>query len=143
MRAAVLAPGPSLARLESMPPCDVSVSINRAILRFPGSTVWAVTDYPVIRNHCELFGTAPRILTRRQTYADVRHRLARFPAVVLVEDVRPAPDGTAWQLKTLTCAMVFAGSLGATAVDVYGCDWSGTEDYDGAAAGEDRSPERW
>jgi hypothetical protein len=63
--------------------------------------------------------------------------------VAHVEDIRPAPEGRDWQLKTLTCAMVSAAACGATRIELYGCDWAGTLDYDGAAAGEDRTDARW
>lgn len=40
-------------------------------------------------------------------------------------------------------AVLLAFSLGATTIDVYGADWTGTRDYDGVEAGENRTPDRW
>lgn len=138
MKAVILCPGPSLARLIELPPCDISIAINRAALKF-ACQWWASLDYPMLRdNQAKILGN-PQLLTRRQTYLDLHKRLGRFAEIRIVEDMADA----AGYVKTLPCAMVFAHTLGAKRIDLYGVDWQGDCDFDGVKAGENRSEERW
>lgn len=138
MTAVVLCPGPSLAKLPALPPCDVSLAVNRAALRFAADW-WAASDYPLIKWNIDNLMGNPNLLTRRQTYIDMHDRLSRFPQIRLVEDV----PGTAGLNKTMLFAAALAADLGAKRIDLYGCDMAGETDYDGAKAGEDRSEARW
>lgn len=138
---AILCPGPSLANLAAKPAADVTIAVNRAALRF-ACDVWAAMDYPMIRKNVGAVLGEPIILTRRQTWEDVSHRCPRQD-VRLVEDIEDVPASLRWQIKTMTCAMVYAFKQGATRIDLWGCDLKGVEDYDGKLAGEDRSDKRW
>jgi len=119
MTAAILCPGPSLAALESIPVCDVSIAVNRAALRF-ACDWWAALDAPFIRTHRPL--GKPFLFTRREN---------RIEAAVYFEDVYPFPNA-AGSYFTLPGALSLAAHLGATRIDVYGCDWAvGQPDFDG------------
>jgi len=140
--AAVLAPGPSLAGLGACPAGDLVLSINRAGLRFP-SDWWAAADYPMVKWHGPAVLGTPNLLTRRDTAETLRERAARFPEVAFIEDVPMEHGCPPWQGKTLTCAMAFAFAWGAQAIDIFGADMEGYRDWDGVAAGEDRTLKRW
>jgi hypothetical protein len=140
MTVAILNPGPSLAALEKPPAADVLIGVNRAALRFE-CTCWAATDYPMIKRHQAAVLGTPALLTRRQTWADIGAR-CRLPLDRVVESI-DIPNAPPWALKSMTCAMAFAFANGASRIDLYGCDWSGEQDFDGVKAGEDRSEKRW
>lgn len=138
MHAVVLCPGESLRLMDRLPQCDMSIGVNRAALAF--RVDWfAASDYPMIRNHIESLPGTPSLLTLRQTEIDLRNRLSRFPRVCIAESL-PCPLK---HPKTMMLAVLLAFSLGATTIDVYGADWTGTRDYDGVEAGENRTPDRW
>lgn len=142
MTYAILCPGPSAKSFADSDHEGPIITVNRAGLLYP-SEIWAASDYPLIRdNQAKVLGN-PNLLTKRQTYADIKHRLTRFPRVEIVEDIVGIPKELHWQDKTMTCAMMFAVANGASRLDLYGCDWSGELDYDGVKAGEDRSESRW
>lgn len=126
--------------LVRLPDCDLSIGVNRAAMAF--AVDWfAASDYPMVRNHLDVLAGNPSLLTLRQTAFDLRNRLSRFPKVRIAEDLT-MPSGLKYP-KTMMLAALLAVALGATAIDVYGADWAGTRDYDGAEAGENRSDQRW
>jgi hypothetical protein len=119
MTAAILCPGPSLANLEVIPACDVSIAVNRAALRF-ACDWWAALDAPFVRANRPL--GSPLLFTRREN---------RIDAAVYFEDVYPFPN-QAQSYFTFPGALSLAAHLGATRIDVYGCDWAvGQPDFDG------------
>ena len=135
----ILCPGPSLARYDPIDFAGLVIAVNRAAVAFY-CHCWAVADYPVIRDyHAKVLGT-PTILTRRQTWTDIGHRV-RMTAKI-IEDI-DLPGAPPWNLKTMTCAMAYAYATGAKRIELHGCDWEGTADYDGVQAGEDRTDKRW
>jgi hypothetical protein len=136
----ILNPGPSLATYSPAGFGGVTIAVNRAAVAFH-SDAWAACDYPMIRDYQHRVLGAPMLLTKRQTWADIGPR-CRLALAAIVEDL-PMDGAPPWQLKTMTCAMAFAVANGATRIELYGCDWSGTADYDGAEAGEDRTDARW
>jgi hypothetical protein len=140
MNVALLCPGPSLATLEESPPADITIGVNRAACRFP-VTWWAATDYPLIRGWGGAILGNPKLFTRRQTWLDVRRRI-NPPTVMFTEALSCPVKG--WDVKTATAALVLAGNLGATRIDVYGADWTDAPDFDGVeVVGTDRKPQRW
>ncbi len=140
MTAAILCPGLSLSRLSAVPTCDLSIAVNRAALAFM-CDVWAATDYTMIRENTSRIAKTTKVLTRRTTWADA-HRYCQQQPTTFTDDIKiDAPKS--WQIKTITCAMAYAFTQGATRIDLYGCDWTGELDYDGVKAGEDRSDARW
>jgi hypothetical protein len=142
MTAVILAPGPSLALLASPPPSDLLIGINRAGLAFHCDVV-AISDYPLFKKVDDHLLGRPNLLSKQDTLATLKGRLDRFPEVFAAEEIQGVPLTLQWRWKTLTCAMAFAFYRGAKSIDIYGCDWSGTLDYDGTEAGEDRTDRRW
>lgn len=140
MKAALLCPGPSLAKTFDPGFSGLRVGVNYAAVGYP-CDVWAAPDYPMVRdNHAKVLGT-PKWLTRRQTAIDIGKRV-RFTDVVHTEDL--SCPWKPFTLKTATCAMVLLATLGATDVKVYGADWKpDAPDFDGVQRGEDRSAERF
>jgi hypothetical protein len=140
MNVALLCPGPSLANLTEAPKADVTIGVNRAACRFPCQW-WAATDYPLIRDWQHAVLGDPRLLTKRQTWIDLRHRL-KFSDVLLLDSLECLVKG--WDVKTATASLVLAGTLGATRIDVYGADWTDAPDFDGTTVvGTDRGAQRW
>ncbi len=141
MIARILNPGPSLASYHPGD-ADLTIAVNRAGLIPHRFDVWAALDYPLVRDNAAKVKGCPLWLTRRQTWKDIGTR-CQFPAA-FVEDIRlMSADAPKWDIKTMTCAMAYAFTQGAERIELYGCDWSGTADYDGTEAGEDRSDKRW
>lgn len=139
MTAVILCPGPSLADLRERPDADLVIGVNRAATAF-ACDVWAASDYTMIRDYLAKVIGEPGLLTKRQTWRDIGHRID-IPLANLVEEISfNCPN---WQNKTMTCAMVYAHSVGADSIDIYGCDWAGKHDFDGLSAGENRSDARW
>lgn len=141
MKIAILCPGPSLANYAGTD-ADLIMGINRVALSFK-CDVWAANDYPVIRKMYEKVIGVPAILSRRQTLLDIKHRLDKFEKLISVDDIPERPQVKWWWQKTMTCAMAFACSQGAKLVEIHGCDWAGTKDWDGTEFGEDRTDKRW
>jgi hypothetical protein len=140
MNAALLCPGPSLARTFDDAFAGLRVGVNRAATAYRCDW-FAALDYPTIRDyHAQVLGE-PKLLTRSQTWVDV-HRQCRFDSATIAEDlVSPVPSR---ELLTATAALVLLGSLGVQAVNVYGADWTpDAPDFDGKATGENRSAERF
>lgn len=140
MTAALFCPGPSLATLDAPPKADLTIGVNRAACGFPCHW-WAALDLPLIeRIHSDVIG-APRLFTCRATLASLERRGLTFPAAIVAEDLR-GPER--WSLYTAPAALVLAAHLGARLIDVYGADWAtDAPDFDGAAAGENRSAARF
>lgn len=144
MRAVILSPGPSLATYTPQS-ADVIIAVNRAALAH-ACDVWAALDYPMIRDNAVKVRGTPNLLSRQQTITDLKPpRLTRFPNVIAVESLFEfcPPNLMPWTLFTMTCAMIYAAYLGTNAIDIYGADFKGTQDYDGVEAGERRTEERW
>lgn len=143
MNAVLLCPGPSLAALDALPPCDVSMAVNRAALRFHGIDWWATLDYPTVKWHKDQV-TAPNLLSIRQTITDLGCRLQQFRQILAFEDIADfCPPDLKAQTFSATAGLVGLAYLGAKRIDVYGADWQGMADWDGKEAGENRKDERW
>ncbi len=148
MNAVVLSPGPSLALLKEVPPCDLSCAVNRAALRFKVDC-WASLDYPMIRDHLATIAGAPTLLTQQQTRDDLNlspGRLDRFEVVTCQEIAKTIPMeivDRGWWYVSMGAAITYCAWRGAKSITVYGADWAGKEDFDGIEAGCNREPARW
>lgn len=142
MKAVLLCPGPSLSRLDAVPPCDIAAAVNRAACRF-ACDWWVATDYPLIRDWRGAVLGTPRLFTRGGTWRDIAHR-GWFDATkaTTTDDLAcPVPH---WSDKTATATLVLLASLGATQIDVYGSDMTDAPDFDGfTQKGTDRTAARW
>jgi hypothetical protein len=137
LKAIVLSPGPSLARYVPQP-ADLIVAVNRAGL-VHHCDYWAALDYCMIRDFGpQVIGT-PHLFTRQTTYIDTRGMTERFKEVRLLESCKLRSP----KFRTMHAAISFAYDMGATEIRVFGADWSGTKDFDGSEAGEDRTESRW
>ena len=95
----------------------------------------------MIRRWADSVVGSPALLTRRQTWIDVRKRLA-LTTIRLVEDIE-CPVRL-WDVKTATAALGLLATTGVSRIDVYGADWTDQPDFDGhIEVGCDRSAERW
>lgn len=146
MTANVLCPGPSLATVEVVP-ADFTIGVNRAAT-FKGCDIWCSLDFDFIKHQHEKILGNPILLTCK----DSIRILARDTAFVWRGIVKfiselipwmPADHQNNWPLFSMTSAIVYAAHAGASEVNLWGCDWKGTSDYDGAQAGSNRTPQRW
>jgi hypothetical protein len=48
-----------------------------------------------------------------------------------------------WTRYSATAALFYLAWIGAKRVDVWGCDWSGQDDWDGNNTEQTRTPARW
>jgi hypothetical protein len=146
MNVAICCPGPSLA---AVTPADLSgfdavLAVNRAALHVE-ATCWAALDYPMIRDHRALILGNPVLMTHSTTWEDIRRKVPRFPAVVMLEDVE-AWYGEKYFRRTTPAAMLLAGYFGAKRIEMFGDDKTPAPDWDGfqtAETGMARLPSRW
>jgi hypothetical protein len=146
MNVAIACPGPSLSAVTQadLNGYDAVIAVNRAALHVE-ATCWAVLDYPLIRDDRATVLGNPILLTHSTTWQDIRRKVPRFPAVVMLEDVE-AWYGQKYERRTTPAAMLLAGYLGASRIDLYGDDKTPAPDYDGfqtAETGLARLPSRW
>ena len=140
MRATILCPGPSLSAYKPEDRGPMVLAVNRAALAH-ACDWWVALDYPMIRDNVAKVDAA--IVTRRQTHIDLKGRIdAR--RVVHTEDIGATIDpALGWTTYSHTSAIAFAYWYGMSGADVYGADMAGVTDFDGVAAGENRSDDRW
>lgn len=143
MNATLLCPGPSLVNYKPVESAGIVIGVNRAAT-LHACDVWAATDRPLI-DSVKPLGT-PTLLTIEATRASFERRGTPWPYLVVTHCgmVGGKVDNGRhpWTRYTATAALYFAAWSGATRVDVWGCDWSGTKDWDGGTA-ERRTDERW
>jgi hypothetical protein len=164
MRAIILAPGPSLSLYEGQT-ADLVIAVNRAALFWP-CDCWAAWDqemiatrsnYPEPAENAELrqaIGADVKcrgiLLTSQKTLSAIQIRRITKPhwckEVVTTDKMygfcRVSPE-CKWDKKSALIALVYAAWKGATEIDTWGVDWSGTADADGVEAGQNRTTERW
>jgi hypothetical protein len=143
VNAIVLNPGPSLARYQPRP-ADLVVGVNRAALLFDVDA-WACCDLPAIETwHEEVIGS-PTLIASQETLDNLRDRQIRWRGreIDRKKMLDFCPHVIDWVMFSSTTALVFAAWTGAERIDVYGADWHGTLDWDGTAAGKNRSADRW
>jgi len=140
MNATLLCPGPSLIAYNG---CDgFKVGVNRAA-SLHDCDVWAATDRPLI-DSVQPIGT-PVLLTIEATRESLARRGRPWPYLVITHKGIGGKDNarTPWIRFTATAGLFFLAWMGAKHVDVWGCDWNGTEDWDGKQAGANRAEQRW
>jgi len=148
-RAAVLCPGPSLAR--ALPRLDagefdrrdLTIAVNRAAAA-RACDYWCIWD-PESFDDCEPMGRPTIVMDRKrwQRLAEVRPAAGRHGSIVR-EDLATPPPSTGWVSWSATVAVVLAWNLGATEIAVLGADLAGRADFDGVSLPRQRrSPERW
>jgi hypothetical protein len=146
MNVAICCPGPSLnaATPADLEVFDAVLAVNRAALVVE-ATIWCALDYPMIRDHRATVLGNPLLMTHSTTWEDIRRKVPRFPAVVMLEDVE-AWYGQKYQRRTTPAAMLLAGYLGASRIELFGDDKTPAPDFDGfqtAETGMARLPSRW
>lgn len=138
----ILCPGPSLADARPYP-VDLTIAVNRAALTFPCDW-WAAVDRTLVTKIGGEVKPGPRLLTNAMSLESLTRRKSPWAAGAMTTDSMMGFCPVAsWTLRTMTCAMVLAAKLGATAINLYGHDMAGTLDFDGVAAGEMRDVARW
>jgi hypothetical protein len=144
MRAVLLCPGPSLARLTCVPDSELSIGVNRAATAFAVG-VWACCDLPAIEQWHEQVIGSPTLVCGQEAWDNLRDRKItwRGETCFSASMASYCPPGMNWTMFSSTVALIHAAFRGATQIDVYGCDWAGTADFDGVQAGKNRSPDRW
>src|SRR5205823_5305946 len=114
MKAVILLAGPSLAKLQRIPPCDVSIAVKRAILKFPQADWAVILDKPAMKtirvpDWC-------RLLSKRHCwpkYADREGTAVEDLGCPLLAD----------NCFSSSAALALAGYLGATEVEAFGADF--------------------
>ncbi len=151
MKSALLCPGPSLTRFPGRRGYDLLIGVNRAPIAF-ACDVWACGDWPLyckIENDREIQAQvigSPLWFTAANSAEEVWERHTRWRGEVRTfESIDPGIAGIDWDFFTFTAAIGYAAWRGATTIDVYGADWSGVKDFDGAAGAspENRTGDRW
>lgn len=137
MKVALLTPGPSLCTwaFDTFAPYDLRVGVNRAVL-YAFCDAWVAMDWKLIARH------APAVpLTIYTDKVAAEHltesrfpRLHEFPVIVVERR----------GVFSAVNALHICKDLGATAIDVYGADWTDQPDFDGTTVvGSKRDAERW
>lgn len=130
---------------------ETVIGVNRAAILFP-CTVWACCDLPAIEQwHEQVLGT-PLLIAGMEAIDNLRDRKRangeagefwrgrQFDRRVMLD----CPHVLDWVMFSATTALVYAGYIGATEIDVYGADWApDAPDCDGVAAGKNRSAARF
>lgn len=143
MTAAILCPGPSLCQTyPGYGGFDLVVGVNRVPTSYR-SDVAAACDYPLLRDNAARFIGRPKVLTRQQTWDDLKGRTGLQLAMTTDALLSFVPAGIGFSLYTATSAIAFAARIGATEISVYGADMTGTAGFDAEDTGENRSDARW
>lgn len=140
MNARILCPGPSLAAYEPDDFGGPIIGINRAATAY-ACDWWACIDLETVLANAKQVKGKPGLLTNHATAQSLPH----FAEIRLIESLFDAWPRTpaAYSIYSATSGAVLAAALGATVIDVYGCDLAGTLDWDGTAAGKWRTDDRW
>lgn len=148
---AILGTGPSLREFLAAPPVhDVYVGINRAVEAYPCDW-WAFNDDEAFVWWVPCEGGHLRIFTSAETRRRIQHyrnvpigRIDRFEWLHYAEVDTTCPSDPGWVNFSMTLAMVLGEFLGAKRLTLYGCDFQGTDDWDGPEAhGSARTHYRW
>jgi hypothetical protein len=140
--AAVACPGPSL---EMMPGADhfaFTIGVNRV----PCSRVCDYAAFMDEKTWEEIKRSGgylgqPKVITSRWMPALLYPELEGMQVLTLLDAARAV--GLPRRSYTVNNAVQAAVALGAEEVRLYGVDWSGTLDWDGAKVCGDRSEDRW
>lgn len=144
MNIALLCPGPSLADFPGVSGFDRTIGVNRAALAHP-CDVWACGDYPLIERVRHQVIGKPELFTAAVSAAHLRDHSTHWPGDVVEFEwlYGVCPAEWRWDHFTATASLVYAAWRGVKRIDVYGCDWAGTGDWDDTQAGGNRNDARW
>ena len=143
MNARILCPGPSLATYQPGEFRGTTIGVNRAATAF-ACDVWAALDWPLVVQQSPLVIGSPILLTSTASIESLRRRMIWRGAIqncdVFAYCLRTYANARTY---TMNMACGYAYSAGFTDIAIYGADWAGTLDFDGAKAGEKRDQDRW
>jgi hypothetical protein len=144
MRVALVCPGPSSDRFATAALYELAICVNRAATRFRAD-VWAAGDTPMVEQYGQAVIGTPALLTSSVTASTLLNSGKSWPGETIEHEslVSECPLTLQWDLFSSTIALVYAAARGATRIECYGMDWTGTADFDGVQAGGNRTPERW
>lgn len=142
--AIILCPGPKLLRawsvLQSRVTGALLFGVNRAVEFWP-CDYWVALDWPMFSSGKPK--GSPEMITSTAT----ARKLGRL--VFRAYDYRTAGEdlpgrGDHWLCYSMLTAIVAAYDLGCTDIKIYGCDWAGSDDWDGNQSPKvRRSENRW
>ena len=142
-KAVVLCPGPSLKEFAGRNGYGLVIGVNRA-----GNVEkcdYLVALDPHTPGWCDLRHRPTLVCARTvrdEAILDCE-AVKHLPFLELSKDWL-GPGAPKWWTKSLTTALVLAFVKGADAIDCYGVDWQGIEDFDGFTdARQKRGRERW
>jgi hypothetical protein len=142
MLAAVLCPGPSLARYQG--DYELVVGVNRAATAYCVDT-WCACDWQLILREWDDVKGVPLLFTNSPSARYLSRHDFKWPR--RVERFEDFKDGDGVPLAPTSfsslAAVWYAVAKGATTIRVYGADMEGTKDFDNVAAGETRTETRW
>lgn len=148
---AILCPGPSLPETWSddtdKSAFDAVIGVNRAVLH-DTCTHWAFIDPGLYIDHRPNYKPAimySKLAERKIDQKGLHDELFRHPSRVTTEDMgTQCPRSLSWTLYTMVSAIVYAETLGAKTIQVFGSDHAGTTDFDGYTGKNDnRTQARW
>lgn len=147
MKVAILNPGPSLSMYDDgggdlRGGYDLVVGVNRAATKHR-CDVWLACDVPAVQNFGKDVIGSPLLVTGTESWGviDANHWW-RGEMIAQDKYLSVMDHGNGWTTFSCTSAIAYAAFRGATEIDLYGADWSGEKDFDGVAAGENRSESR-
>lgn len=144
MHVHLLCPGPSLASYVPQP-CDLTIGVNRAACAVM-CNVWVACDTPlIVRENAKVLGLPLLVSTDTTLETIPDHGVAPWAGGTFdsKQMLEYCPHAYQWVTFSATTALIFAAFRGARVIEVFGADWSGTQDYDGVEAGQNRQPDRW
>ena len=145
MDVAILCPGPSFTEFLRDPvDHDLYLGVNRAAEAF-ACDWWVFNDVEAFTLWSPK--RTPRIFTSHESWSRIiqtapRQRVDEFLWLCHPQINTTCRVDTNWSQFTMCSAMVLAEHLGATVVNIYGCDWDGTLDFTGSP-GTVRHSDRW
>ena len=148
MRAALLCPGPSLERYAGRDGYDLVIAVNRAATRYE-CDYWIAQDHSAYgHSHRadlpKLIGK-PTWITNPSTHKATlgSHPESKRLAYIARNSI-DFPSPPTWRTWSATIGLALAAWRGATHIDCYGVDWTGTKDFDGVMLPEQiRDRRRW
>ncbi len=149
MKALILCPGPSLrAYLANPVGGDVVIAVNRAAEAVAADWLCAIDADALLGFRPE---GRPRIFTTAQSMTRFRSeqpgRASKFSMLSFeaLYHQLAIPRAPRWDMFSATAALVLAHWLGASEIEIFGCDWRGENDWDGTPPGRpgSRSISRW
>lgn len=145
----ILCPGPSLANAPQVG--GIVYGINRAAILRP-VTHWValdwISDLPGggIINWASQVQGSPELITSKNSKESLLRKGFKWPTPIT--EIESSwnyldPHKNRFSIYSATSALVYAASMGAKRIEIYGMTMAGTQDADGILAGYNRTPARW